>query len=112
LEKGFTVPYFAKALKRSRQSIKVKLLDQNLVAGIGNIYASEACSELKSLHAWRLRASPLNKWPGSGKRSASYCAKRSALAAPSNSTTRAIVRERAYSITAERPTRRTITRNV
>jgi len=42
LEKGFTVPYFAKALKRSRQSIKVKLLDQNLVAGIGNIYASEA----------------------------------------------------------------------
>jgi formamidopyrimidine-DNA glycosylase len=29
-------------LKRSRQSIKVKLLDQTLVAGVGNIYASEA----------------------------------------------------------------------
>ncbi|HZV36652.1 MAG TPA: bifunctional DNA-formamidopyrimidine glycosylase/DNA-(apurinic or apyrimidinic site) lyase [Verrucomicrobiae bacterium] len=38
----FTVNYFADALKRSTQSIKVKLLDQMLVAGIGNIYASEA----------------------------------------------------------------------
>ena len=33
---------FAQMLKRSRQAIKVKLLDQTLVAGIGNIYASEA----------------------------------------------------------------------
>jgi formamidopyrimidine-DNA glycosylase len=33
---------FAKSLKRSRQAIKVKLLDQCLIAGIGNIYASEA----------------------------------------------------------------------
>jgi len=33
---------FAKSLKRSRQAIKVRLLDQTLVAGIGNIYASEA----------------------------------------------------------------------
>ena len=33
---------FAEALKPSRQSIKVKLLDQSLIAGIGNIYASEA----------------------------------------------------------------------
>jgi len=32
---------FAQALKRSRQAIKVRLLDQSLVAGIGNIYASE-----------------------------------------------------------------------
>jgi formamidopyrimidine-DNA glycosylase len=38
----FTVKYFAEALARSRQSIKVKLLDQSLVAGVGNIYASEA----------------------------------------------------------------------
>lgn len=29
-------------LKASRQAIKIKLLDQSLVAGIGNIYASEA----------------------------------------------------------------------
>lgn len=33
---------FMTDLKRSRQAIKVKLLDQTLVAGIGNIYASEA----------------------------------------------------------------------
>lgn len=33
---------FTRSLKRSRQAIKVKLLDQKLVAGIGNIYASEA----------------------------------------------------------------------
>jgi formamidopyrimidine-DNA glycosylase len=32
---------FAQALKRSRQPIKVKLLDQHVVAGVGNIYASE-----------------------------------------------------------------------
>ncbi|HUB87349.1 MAG TPA: zinc finger domain-containing protein, partial [Verrucomicrobiae bacterium] len=33
---------FAQSLKHSRQAIKVKLLDQALIAGIGNIYASEA----------------------------------------------------------------------
>jgi len=42
LDENFTVDAFARALKRSAQSIKVKLLDQRLVAGIGNIYASEA----------------------------------------------------------------------
>jgi len=38
----FSVEGFLRALQRSRQPIKVKLLDQSLVAGIGNIYASEA----------------------------------------------------------------------
>jgi formamidopyrimidine-DNA glycosylase len=38
----FTADYFAQALKRSAQAIKVKLLDQSLVAGLGNIYACEA----------------------------------------------------------------------
>jgi formamidopyrimidine-DNA glycosylase len=38
----FSTDYFAKALSKSRQPIKVKLLDQSLVAGVGNIYASEA----------------------------------------------------------------------
>jgi len=38
----FTAYLFAKALKTSRQAIKIKLLDQSLVAGVGNIYASEA----------------------------------------------------------------------
>jgi len=42
LDDGFDRTAFAQALKRSRQAIKIKLLDQSLVAGIGNIYASEA----------------------------------------------------------------------
>jgi len=42
LSAEFTVADFAAALKRSAQAIKVKLLDQSLVAGVGNIYASEA----------------------------------------------------------------------
>jgi formamidopyrimidine-DNA glycosylase len=33
---------FTQSLKNSRQPIKVKLLDQSLIAGVGNIYASEA----------------------------------------------------------------------
>ncbi|MFZ0826918.1 MAG: bifunctional DNA-formamidopyrimidine glycosylase/DNA-(apurinic or apyrimidinic site) lyase [Verrucomicrobiia bacterium] len=39
---GFDLSAFGRSLKRSRQAIKVRLLDQTLVAGIGNIYASEA----------------------------------------------------------------------
>jgi formamidopyrimidine-DNA glycosylase len=42
LGKEFTVKRFADALGRSRQPIKVKLLEQSLLAGVGNIYASEA----------------------------------------------------------------------
>ena len=42
LESEFTPEYLERAVKRSAQAIKVKLLDQALVAGIGNIYASEA----------------------------------------------------------------------
>jgi len=42
LSPKFTPAYLAAKLKRSSQAIKVKLLDQSLVAGIGNIYASEA----------------------------------------------------------------------
>lgn len=42
LSEGFTPDFFAAALRRSRQAIKVKLLDQKVVAGMGNIYASEA----------------------------------------------------------------------
>ena len=38
----FTPEAFAPALKRSAQPIKVKLLDQSLVAGVGNIYAAES----------------------------------------------------------------------
>ncbi|MBE0544390.1 MAG: bifunctional DNA-formamidopyrimidine glycosylase/DNA-(apurinic or apyrimidinic site) lyase [Verrucomicrobia bacterium] len=42
LENHFSVDYFRAALARSTQAVKVKLLDQSLVAGVGNIYASEA----------------------------------------------------------------------
>jgi formamidopyrimidine-DNA glycosylase len=42
LSEDFPPEKFWESLKRSRQAIKVKLLDQTLVAGIGNIYASEA----------------------------------------------------------------------
>ena len=42
LADDFDPAVFGQVLKRSRQAIKVRLLDQTLVAGIGNIYASEA----------------------------------------------------------------------
>ena len=42
LTEEFTVEKFSAALKNSAQPIKVKLLDQSVVAGVGNIYASEA----------------------------------------------------------------------
>jgi len=42
LGREFTAGYFDEALARSAQAIKVKLLDQTLLAGVGNIYASEA----------------------------------------------------------------------
>jgi formamidopyrimidine-DNA glycosylase len=42
LDDEFSIEKFSDALKRSAQPIKVKLLDQGVVAGLGNIYASEA----------------------------------------------------------------------
>ena len=42
LSDEFTADTLARALKNSKQAIKTKLLDQSLVAGVGNIYASEA----------------------------------------------------------------------
>jgi formamidopyrimidine-DNA glycosylase len=42
LTSDFTVGGLATALKRSAQPVKVKLLDQSVLAGVGNIYASEA----------------------------------------------------------------------
>jgi formamidopyrimidine-DNA glycosylase len=55
----FTVAYLGAALAGRRQSIKATLLDQRIVAGLGNIYVSEA------LH--RARISPLR---GAGEVSA------------------------------------------
>jgi formamidopyrimidine-DNA glycosylase len=42
LSDEFSVAALAAALARSSQAVKVKLLDQTMVAGVGNIYASEA----------------------------------------------------------------------
>jgi len=39
---NFSVDYLQSALSKSRRPIKVFLLDQEMIAGIGNIYASEA----------------------------------------------------------------------
>ena len=42
LENAAPPPAVLAGLRRSAQPIKVKLLDQSLIAGVGNIYASEA----------------------------------------------------------------------
>ncbi len=42
LADDFCPHQFRAALSRSRQAVKVKIMDQRLVAGVGNIYASEA----------------------------------------------------------------------
>lgn len=47
LTDDFTVDGFREALARRRGPIKPTLLDQKLVAGVGNIYASEACWEAR-----------------------------------------------------------------
>ncbi len=47
----FTPQYLGPALQKSKQPVKVKLLDQSLVAGVGNIYACEAL--------FRARISPM-----------------------------------------------------
>lgn len=50
LDSGFTARHLAQALTTRRIPIKVALLDQAVVAGIGNIYASEAL--------WRAKIDP------------------------------------------------------
>jgi formamidopyrimidine-DNA glycosylase len=42
LTSGFTLPRFKELILRSKKPIKTFLLDQNLIAGLGNIYASES----------------------------------------------------------------------
>jgi formamidopyrimidine-DNA glycosylase len=61
----FTVDYLAEKLKNRRRPIKTALLDQSVVAGLGNIYADEAlfisqirpeiqCTELTRSHVQKL----------------------------------------------------------
>jgi formamidopyrimidine-DNA glycosylase len=47
LEQHFSAKILAANLQRSGQPIKIKLLDQTVVAGVGNIYASEALFRAK-----------------------------------------------------------------
>lgn len=42
LEKGFSAAYLAEYLKGRKTSIKIAIMDQRCVVGVGNIYASEA----------------------------------------------------------------------
>ena len=51
LDPSFTAKILAESLQKSSQPIKIKLLDQSVIAGVGNIYASEAL--------FRARISPL-----------------------------------------------------
>lgn len=50
LDVGFDAAYLARVLAGRRQAVKPTLLDQALIGGIGNIYASEAL--------WRARIDP------------------------------------------------------
>ena len=64
LSANFPSPEFTRRLQRSTQPIKVKLLDQSLVAGIGNIYASEALFHARispRLAANKLTGAQINK---------------------------------------------------
>jgi formamidopyrimidine-DNA glycosylase len=49
LSEDFTLDYFTSKLSKSRRKIKTLLLDQTIVAGIGNIYADEALFTSKIL---------------------------------------------------------------
>jgi formamidopyrimidine-DNA glycosylase len=51
LEDGFTPEALAERLRGHRKAIKALLLDQNILAGVGNIYADESL--------WRARIHPL-----------------------------------------------------
>jgi len=42
LSEAFTLPVFREALKGSKRPVKTALLDQRVVAGVGNIYADES----------------------------------------------------------------------
>ncbi len=43
IDHKFTLAYFKNLLKKRKTKLKALLLDQTLIAGLGNIYADEAC---------------------------------------------------------------------
>ena len=53
LTRRFTLKYFSEAMRKRHRMIKPLILDQGIVAGLGNIYADEALWESK-IHPERL----------------------------------------------------------
>lgn len=47
LSKDFTLDYFQKAILSTKKPIKILLMEQNKIAGIGNIYANDALFEAR-----------------------------------------------------------------
>ncbi|TDF99580.1 Fpg/Nei family DNA glycosylase [Paenibacillus piri] len=45
LESGFTIDRFAALIQRNRGTLKTTLVDQSVIAGIGNCYSDEICFE-------------------------------------------------------------------
>jgi len=60
LDKQFTVRYLNVILKKTRKPIKVLLMDQDLITGIGNIYANDSLF-LAKVHPQRLSNSLTKK---------------------------------------------------
>lgn len=73
LSADFDPDQFATQLSRTRAPVKARLLDQRLVAGVGNIYADEAL--------WRARIHPGSRRVGRGRALALHAAVREVLAA-------------------------------
>ncbi len=73
LEDGFDPEAFAAALGRTGAPVKARLLDQRLVAGVGNIYADEAL--------WRARVHPAARRVGRAASLRLHTAVREVLAA-------------------------------
>lgn len=66
LSEAFTVEGFAAGLAATRAPVKARLLDQRLVAGVGNIYADEAL--------WRARIHPASRRVGPDRAAALHAA--------------------------------------
>ncbi len=73
LSEAFTVEAFAAALAATRAPVKARLLDQRLVAGVGNIYADEAL--------WLARIHPASRRVGRDRAAALHGAIVTILAA-------------------------------
>jgi len=73
LSPDFDPERFAAQLARTRAPVKARLLDQRLVAGVGNIYADESL--------WRARIHPASRRVGRSRALALHATVREVLAA-------------------------------